>query len=438
MKTKGLVGWVRNWFAPKNNWDMRSPSSWWPIISSYVTPSGTRVDEESALKSTALQAGIRAISETLATLPCNLMEQIDSRTTRRATDHPVYQLVHNQPNPEQDSMLFTDSMTAWLIGWGNCYAEIQRDMSGAIVALWPIHPSRIPTSNICRNPDDWHSVTVGQPGELIYYVRNDDNTETPIPAWNMLHIAGPLSKNGITGRGLIALGANAIGIGLATEEHAGAFFRNGAMPNIALKSAKVVGKETADRLRQQWQQVFGGVGNHYKALLLEEGITADPFMIDPEHSQLLACRQFSVTEIARLLRLPPHMLADLSRSTNNNVEQQAQEYISYSLQPWITRWEKAMYRQLLTPKEQQTHYFKFNMGALLRGDAASRASFYRTMVELGVFSVNDVRELEDRNPVPGGDVRRIVGTDAGQPAGASRAIANGKAAANGLSRILSH
>lgn len=394
-------------FAPKNNWDMTSPSSWWPLMGSIQTSSGVMITEESALGLTAFACGVRVISETLASLPCNLLEQVDNRTTKKATSHSLYSIVHDQPNSEQDSMIFFDSQVALQVGWGNCYAEIQRTVSGAVYALLPIHPSRIPLGNIRRNSNNPEEIYAGEPGELVYYVNNDDGTATPIPARDMLHVAGVLSKNGITGRSLVNLGRNALGIAQATEDHAGSFFKNGANPNMAIKSPKIVGKEAAERLRNQWQTVFGGVKNHYKTILLEEGMEAVPLTMSPEVSQLIVSRQYGVTEVARLLRIPPHMLMDLTRATFSNIEAQGQELITYSLMPWIVRWEKAMYRQLLTPEEKKKYRFKFNVMGLLRGDQAARGEFYSKLFQMGAFSPNQILELEDMNPVEGGDQRFV-------------------------------
>lgn len=393
-------------FAPKNNWDMKSPESWWPLVGSIQTSAGIAITEDSALALTAFSCGIRVISETMASLPCNLLEQVSNNTTQKATSHPLYRIVHDQPNPEQDSMVFFDSQIALQVGWGNCYAEIER-FAGEIVALWPIHPSRIPLRNITRNSYSPGEIVVGEPGEIVYWVNSDDGTSTPIPASSMLHVAGVLSRNGITGRSIVHLGKNALGIAQATEDHAGAFFKNGASPNIAIKSPKTVGEETAKRLRQQWQEIFGGVKNHYKTLLLEDGMEAVPFTLSPEASQLIMSRQFSVNEISRLLRVPPHMLSDLSRATFSNIEEMGQEFVVYSLMPWIVRWEKALFRQLLTPEEQKKYRFKWNVMGLLRGNQAARSAFYQVLFNMGALSPNDIRELEDLNPVDGGDQRFV-------------------------------
>lgn len=399
-------------FAPKNEWNMASGAGFNQV--GQATVSGVRVTEESALAFSAVFAATRVISETLASLPLNLLEQVDARTTRKATGNGLYSLLHDAPNPEQDIMSWLDMQTALQVNWGNAYNELQRDSIGSIVAIWPIHPSRIPVRNITRNaadPDQWHKIQTGQPGEIVYWVSNDDGTKTPIAASDMLHIPGVLSSNGITGKSIVLAGANSIGIGLATEKHAGAFFANGATMQMAIKSPKTVGKEAADRLRSTWQATFGGVNNHYKTLFLEEGMDVVPINMSPEHTQLILARQFSVTEIARWYRLPPHMLADLTRSSFSNIESEMLSFVIHSMVPWIVRWEKALFRQLLTKEQKKRFRFKFNMVSLLRGDSAARAAYYKALFEMGVFSPNDINELEDRNPVEGGDQRFVPGNN---------------------------
>lgn len=398
-------------FAPRNNWDMKSPDSWWPFMGSVPTVSGKRVSEETALSFSAVFAATRVISETLASLPLKTLRRVDQRTVENAITHPLWWLLHDAPNSEQDITTFLDMQTAFQVNWGNAYAEIQRDRRGEIVSLWPIHPSRIPTGNIRRNGSSVEEATLGDPGILVYWVRNDDGTHTPIPAPDMLHVPGVLSKNGITGQSIVRWAANSIGIAMATEEHAGSFFKNGAVANMAIKSAKVLNKDAAGRLREQWQRTFGSPGNHYKTLILEDGM--EPVMLtqNPEVTQLLGARQFSVTEIARWYRLPPHLLADLSRSTFSNIEAENLSFVVHSMIPWIVRWEKALQRQLLRPEERGKITFKFNVNSLLRGDSAARAQFYTAMFQMGAASPNDVREREDLNPIPGGDQYFVPGNN---------------------------
>lgn len=396
---------------------MTSPAAtnWWNMAGTYGTASGIRVDESSAMTFSAVFAATRVISETLASLPCAMLEQMDARTTAKATSHPLWSIMHDQPNNEQDIMSWLDSQVAFQVNWGNAYAEIQRNSIGEIVALWPIHPSRIPLKNIVRNstdPRDYDGITDGEPGEIVYYVSNDDGSKSPIPASSMLHVPGVLSTNGITGQSIVKWGASSIGNAIAADQHAGAIFKNGAITNMVLKSPKIVGPDVAERLRRQWQNAFGGVQNHYKTLLLEEGMEPVPINMNPEDTQLLATRQFSVTEIARWYRLPPHLLADLSQASFSNIESEGLSFIVYSMMPWIVRWEKAMQRQLLTAEEKNKYRFKFNVNGLLRGDQAARAQFYQTMFNLGAYSPNDIREKEDENPIDGGDQYFVQGNNA--------------------------
>lgn len=394
-------------FAPRNDWNVRSDQSWWGYVGGMPTSSGVSINQNIAMTLSAWTCGLRIISEATATLPCQLVEHTSNRVTRQATDHPLYNLLLDQPNREQDAMCWFDMQTAFLPSYGNNYSEIQRDSTGKIINLWPIHPSRIPLQNIRRNgtsPDSWQEIEAGQPGEIVYYVNNDDGSRTPIPASDMLHVPGVLSENGVTGQSLVKWGANSLGIALATERHAGAYFRNGAVSNMAIKSPKIVGKETADRLRHQWQQVFGGADNHYKTLLLEDGMEPVPIDQNAENSQLIESRKFGVNEIARWLRLPPHMLADLDRATFSNIEQQSLDFVIYALSPWLKRWTKALKRQLLTEEEKQRMFFQFDLSELLKADSKARADYLQFKFNTGSASPNDIRAADGENPVDGGDI----------------------------------
>lgn len=395
-------------FAPRNDWNMTEPGGGWFGLMGGIMPSssGVNVNQDIAMTCSAWFCGLRIISETLAMLPCQLVRHSGNRVTEQAEDHPLYRLLLDQPNREQDSMCWFDMQTAFVPSWGNSFAEIQRDSTGNIIALWPIHPSRIPLRNIVRNStavSDLQYIQAGQPGEIVYWISNDDGSKTPIPASDMLHVPGVLSQNGITGQSIIKWGAQSLGIIIATERHAGAFFRNGAASNMALTTDKVVGKETAERLRAQWQQQFAGADNHYKTLVLEEGMKPFPIDVNPENTQLLESRKFGPNEIARWLRLPPHMLGDLERATFSNIEQQSLDFVIYSLSPWAERWVRALKRQLLTEKEKQSMFFQFDIKKLLKADSAARAAYMQFKFNTGSASPNDIRATDGENPVEGGD-----------------------------------
>ena len=403
-------------FAPKNDWNMASPAgqNWFNMGGTVASASGVRIDEKTAELFSTVVTCTRVISETLASLPCTTLEQVNTRTSRKATAHPLWSVLHDQPTPEQDIMSWMDSQVAFQLNWGNAYAEIQRNSLGDIIALWPIHPSRIPLRNIRRNgmTQFEYDGIVGKAGELIYFVNNDDATTTPIPASEMLHVPGVMSTNGVTGQSLIRKGANAIGNAIATEQHAGMLFRNGAVTNMVIKSPKTVGVEASERLRNQWQNTFGGVQNHYKTLLLEEGMDATQMNMDPLSTQLIEARRFSGQQITGLYRVPPHLAGDLSQAIgSSNVESQGLSFVVYTMLPWIVRWEKAMRRQLLNDEEKQKYQIKFNVNGLLRGDQAARAMFYEKMFNLGAYSPNDIREKEDENSVDGGDQYFVQGNN---------------------------
>ncbi len=384
-------------FQPKNYNDR----SWWPVGGSRMSSAGVVVNEKMALKYTAVWCATRILSESLAALPLNLFEILGPRNKVKAIDHPLHKLLHDEPNPEQDSMVWFDQQMQALLNHGNAFAE--KTMAGRRVqALWPIHPSRIPRTNIIRN-DSNRATEVGSPGELIYLVNNDDGTRTPIPSSNMLHVPGVLSGDGLYGKGVIEWGANAIGVAVATEQHTASFFRNGASTNVALKHPRHLSEDKARQLREQWQQVYGGSENAYKTVVLEDGMEAQTLSFDARQAQLIEARNFSITDISRLYRIPPHMLADLSRATFNNVEASNLSFVIHSLIPWVVRFERAFKRQLLTESEKQRYKPDFNVTGLLRGDMKARAEFYTKLFNLGALSPDDIRELEGQNSVEGGD-----------------------------------
>lgn len=385
---------------PKNS----VPSQgWWPMGGSRMSSAGVPVNEDVALRYTAVWCATRILSESLAALPLNLFEVIGPRNKQKAEGHSLHRLLHDEPNPEQDSMVWFDQQMQALLNYGNAFAEKQ--MSSWVEALWPIHPSRIPRQNIHRNDsNDPRMAEVGaRPGEIVYFVNNNDGTKTPIPASRMLHVTGVLSGNGLYGKGVIEWGANAIGRAVATEEHVASFFRNGAVSNVVLKHPRTLSETKAAQLREQWQRVYGGSENHYKAIVLEDGMEAQTISYDARQAQMIEASSFSVTDISRLYRIPPHMLGDLSRSTFNNIESSNLSFVIHSLIPWVVRFEKAFRRQLLTPKEKGRFKPTFNVTGLLRGDMAARSEFYTKLFNLGALSPDDIRELEGQNSVEGGD-----------------------------------
>jgi HK97 family phage portal protein len=389
-----------------------SSDGWREVFGSHRTATGISIDENKAQTFSAVWCATRIISEGVAALPCDLREHTNERETRVAYEHPLWAVLHDEPNPEQDSFQFFDMQVPLQVNYGNAYAEIQRGRNGEIVALWPIHPSRIPDCNIVRGPVRARgSIDIGDDGEIVYLVRNNDGTTSPIAARDMLHVPGVMSENGITGKGIVRWAAESLGIIGATESHVGAFYRNGATPDIVITIPASVPKEERENLRQSWAKRQGGTDNAHKALILIGDSDAKPLGVNPNDSQLVDGRKFGVKEVSRFWKVPAHMLSDFEAAKYDNVELMNILFLSQTLTPWLLRWEKAMKRQLLTREERLRYSFKFNLKGMLRGDSAARSELYTAMFNIGTLSINEIRELEDMNPIEGGDRYFVQGNN---------------------------
>lgn len=310
-------------------------------------------------------------------------------------------------------------MMSHLLLHGNAYAQIIRNGRGEVVALYPLLPNKMDVSR-------------DNSGRLYYtYTRNSDEPngrqkfeQVVLPREDVLHIPG-LGFDGLIGYSPIAMAKNAIGIAIATEEYGATFFANGATPGGILEHPGIV--KDPERLRQSWKAQFSGKNNHSVAVL-EEGMTFKQMAIPPNEAQFLETRKFQINEIARIFRVPPHMVGDLEKSSFSNIEQQSLDFVMYTLNPWIVRWEQAMQQALLLPAEKGRLSFRFNVDGLLRGDYQNRMNGYAVARQNGWMSANDIRELENMNPIPdeeGGNLYLINGNltklkDAGlfgQPAG---------------------
>ena len=289
-----------------------------------------------------------------------------------------------------------------LLLWGNAYAQIIRNGKGEVIALYPLMPNKM-------------TVDRDENGHLYYaYRRSTDealkNEGTVIlRPKDVLHIPG-LGFDGLVGYSPIAMAKNAIGLAIATEEFGAKFFANGAAPSGVLEHPGTI--KDPSKVREAWMGQFGGSSNAGKVAVLEEGMKYTPISIAPEQAQFLETRKFQINEIARIFRVPPHMLADLEKSSFSNIEQQSLEFVKYTLDPWVIRWEQSMMRALLTDEEKKTLFVKFNVEGLLRGDYASRMSGYATARQNGWMSANDIRELENLDRIPpeeGGDLYLING-----------------------------
>ena len=382
------------------------------------TTSGKPVNERTAMQTTAVYACVRILAEAVASLPLHVYEYRDDGGKKLVHDHSLYYLLHDEPNPEMTSFVFRETLMSHLLIWGNAYAQIIRDGAGRVLGLYPLLPDKMEVQRDDR-------------GNIYYeYSRNSDENpmfkeygNIKLKAEDVLHIPG-LGFDGLIGYSPIAMAKNAVGMTLACEEYGASFFANGANPGGVLEHPGVL--KDPSKVRESWNSVYRGVNNAHKIAVLEEGMKYQQIGIPPEEAQFLETRKFQINEIARLYRIPPHMVGDLDKSSFSNIEQQSLEFVKYTLDPWVIRWEQSLQRSLLLPGEKGKYFIKLNVDGLLRGDYQSRMNGYAVGRQNGWFSANDIREMENMNPIPdeeGGNLYLVNGAmtklaDAGAFAGA--------------------
>lgn len=364
---------------------------------------GKNVNERSAMQMTAVYACVRILSEAIAGLPLHLYRYSDEGSKEKAVDNPLYFLLHDEPNEEMTSFVFRETLMTHLLLWGNAYAQIIRNGKGSVMALYPLMPNKM-------------EVDRDENGQIIYkYNRSKDEANTKeegtvvLESADVLHIPG-LGFDGLVGYSPIAMAKNAIGMAIACEEFGSKFFANGASPSGVLEHPGIL-KDPA-RVRDSWNAAYGGSANSHKVAVLEEGMKYTPISISPNEAQFLETRKFQINEIARIFRVPPHMVGDLEKSSFSNIEQQSLEFVKYTLDPWVIRWEQSLSRALLSQEEKRTYFFKFNVDGLLRGDYQSRMNGYAVGRQNGWMSANDIRELENMDRIPenlGGDLYLVNG-----------------------------
>ena len=393
-----LSGLFRSRDAPRNS---TSGSAYRFFMGN--STSGKRVNERSAMQMTAVYSCVRILSETVAGLPLHLYQYTDKSSREKAVDNPLYFLLHDEPNTEMTSFVFRETLMTHLLLWGNAYSQIIRNGKGEVMGLYPLMPDRM-------------TVNRDEKGRLYYeYMVSSDDAKTlkdgtvRLSPYDVLHIPG-LGFDGLVGYSPIAMAKNAIGLAIAAGEYGSKFYANGATPSGILEYPGTV--KEPDKVRESWNAGFGGSSNAHKIAVLEEGMKYTPISISPNEAQFLETRKFQINEIARIFRVPPHMVGDLEKSSFSNIEQQSLEFVKYTLEPWLVRWEQAMQRSLIPQDDKSKYFIKFNVDGLLRGDYQSRMQGYATARQNGWMSANDIRELENLNRIPaedGGDLYLING-----------------------------
>ena len=364
---------------------------------------GTNVNEHSAMQMTAVYACVRVLAESIASLPLHVYRRSEDGNREKAEDHPLFFLLHDEPNPEMTSYIFRETLMTHLLLYGNAYVQVLRNGRGEVLALYPLLPNRM-------------SVERDEKGHLFYrYTRFDqeppsmDGNQVILNQEEVLHIPG-LSYDGLVGLSPIAACRNAVGAGLAADEYSSRFYANGAAPSGVLLHPGVI--KDPEKLRENWSNVYGGPRNAGKVAVLEENMRFEAISISPQDSQLLETRKFSVEEICRIFRVPPHLVQNLERATFNNIEQMSLDFVMYSLMPWVTRFEQSMARTLLSREEKKKIEIRFNLDGLLRGSYESRMRGYSIGLSNGLYSVNDCRKLENMDLLAenqGGDTHMVQG-----------------------------
>jgi HK97 family phage portal protein len=368
------------------NWDYES-GSW---ASSNRNPSGVKVDAETALRSTVVLACIRVLSTSVAGLPFHLYRRLPGGGKEIAREHPLYRLLHTQPNSWQTSFEWREQMMLHLLSHGFALDE-KVYTGGAISEIVPLHPSRVKTEQLENN-------------RLRYTYREASGSSTVYTQDAVMSVRG-MSDDGVNGMSTIELARDAIGLARACEIHGATYFGNGARPGVILSTDQMLSPEAAENTRNQWERAHRGPDRSNRTAVLQGGLKVNELGGNNQESQFLEARRFQVEEVCRLFGVPPHLVGDLTRSSFSNIEQQSLDFLTNGLMPYLRRIESSIARDLL---ESDDEYFaEFDTRGVLRADAAGRGSYYNTLWNLGVLSVNEIRSLENLNPVESGDVRFV-------------------------------
>lgn len=366
-----------------------------PVFYFGTSGSGKAVNARTAIQVSTVYACVRVIAETIASLPLHVYEETPTGSIK-ALEHPLYRILHDEPNSEMTSFVWREAMLTHLLLYGNSFSQVIRNGRGHVLGLYPLLPDRM-------------EVDRDGAGNLTYTYTTTEGSTHRLRPEEVLHIPG-LGFDGVMGYSPIALEKNAIGLGIAAEEYGSKFFAHGATPSGVLTHPNTV-KDPA-RLRESWNKAYGGSANSGKVAILEEGMSYTRISLPNSEAQFLETRKFQVAEICRIYRVPPHLVADLEHATFSNIENQNISFAVHTIRPWLVRIEQALNRQLFPEKEKGSYYAQFNMDGLMRGDYKSRMEGYAIARQNGWMSTNDIRALENMNPVPaeeGGDAYLVNG-----------------------------
>jgi HK97 family phage portal protein len=357
------------------------------------TASGVRIGGlDGGLYVTTVYQCVDVLARTLASLPLPVYRRLE-RGKEKAPDHHLYSVLGYEPNPEMTSYDLRSTLQGHLGLTGNAYAEIERDKGDRVTALWPLNPRKM-------------EVTRGPNGALRYLYELPDRVGRDRVVFNpsqILHLRG-LSSNGVVGYSPITLAREALGMALATEHYGASLFGNNARPSGVLKMPGPLNPDVRDEMRAAWERTYSGLNNAHRIAILEDGLEFQQIGIAPEDAQFLETRKYTRREIAGIYHVPPHMIGDLEQATFSNIEHQSIDFVVHTMRPWLVVWEQAIRRGLFSVPDRERHFAEFLVDALLRGDTISRYQAYQIAISNGFMTPNEGRELENRNPIEGGDV----------------------------------
>lgn len=350
------------------------------------TRGGYVVTPETAMRVVSVLSCWRVLANAMSLMPLVLYRRVRQRGKERATEHPLYSVLHDRPNNWQHTVGWIKQGMMHLCGRGNAYWNIVYGRAGEVEQLIPIHPDRM------KQPEML-------PGYRLRYVYVDENgRDVPYSQDEILHVRW-LSTDGIVGLNPIRQAREAIGLAAETELHGSALFRNGASPGFAMSTDQPLKPEAADKVLEQWNKRHAGQENAHKTAILPFGLKPIPLGMTAEDSQFLETRKYQRSEIAAMYGIPVHMIGDLDRATFSNIEQQSLDFIQQTILPWCREWEAAINRSLLSDEERNEYFAEFNIEGILRADATTRAAFYTSLWNLGALSANEIREKENMNPL---------------------------------------
>lgn len=366
-----------------------------------ATWTGKHLGVRGSLAYNAVWACVRVIAETVSTLPLVVYKQLPNGGKERATEHSLYRLLHDDPNPEMTSVELREALVGHLCLWGNAYANLVRDGRGRVLEIWPLRPDMTRPVRL-RTGELAYEVRLPGYDELAYETGQSTGADVKIlPADEVMHWRG-LSFQGLLGYAPARLGRQNIALGLAQEEFAARFFGNDASPGGVLEYDGELDDKARGNLRKSWNQKQQGLDNAHRIAILEFGVKWHAVGIDPRNAQLLEARKLAVEDVARMWRMPLHKIQNMTASTNNNIEHQGIEFVQDTILPYCVRTEQRYNKDLLAPGERGRYFVKHLIDGLLRGDSKARAESLQIQKQNGVINADEWREIEDRNPIPDG------------------------------------